>query len=202
MLRKYLDNVLEIIQKFFRGYGRIFHASKLTTVFVLLFFGFLGLAPVFELHILKEFVDALIGARGIGVWTSDLTKFSWRQVVLLILMIPTWVFVSRTSGFVRAIGLRTSEILFLLSLGYMLLMLASIVLPIALIAFVFVASVKNRFLDFGFSVAILLFVFNQLARIINISLHSGATVGETIFFAGGLLVLGSWLAFRPFLTVK
>lgn len=191
----------EIPLGFFRNYKRIFHASKLTAFFVFLFFGFLGLVPVFELLILNGFVDGLIGSRGINVWTNDLTQFAWKQVILLFVLIPVWTFVSRTNGIVRTVGFQISEILFLLSLGYSLLLISPIMLPILLILFFFVIHTKNRGVDIVFSVIILLFAFNQLVRIINVSIHGGATVGETLFFAGGLLVLSSWLAFRPFLTV-
>ena len=155
--------------------------------------------PFLELHLIGDFVDALIGARGIGIWTSDITNFIWYQFTLIVLCIPALVFSNQISGTVKRLGILTSEIFLCVSLFFAALPVAPILLPIIVIVGFFASLLEKKILLLIYSLLILLLMQNSIAKLINVTIHRGATVGEALFWGGSFIALLGWLALRPYL---
>lgn len=198
-LRQVPEDVKKAVRGFFLDAKRLVQASRSTSALIFITFLFIGLWPVLELITLYGLLDALIGARGIGTWTKDITTFLWYQIALMILLVPA-VFVSQQfTGTARRIGIILAETLMIASLFIAALPIAPILLFLILVAAFISHYFTNRFLMLGYSIVTLLLASWSLYSIFQITVHRGATVGEAILYAGSLLTLSFWLALRPHL---
>lgn len=198
-IRKAHEDIKAALGQFFNDYKRLFRASKSTAVLLLISHVFIGLLPLLELITLFGLTDALIGARGIGVWTSDVTTFMWYQVGLLIVAIPALFFSSQLSGVTKRLGWTAAEAALIASLFFAALPIAPILL-FALLVGAFVASYfPHKFVLLGYSVVVILLMVNNFSNVLRVTVLRGATVGEAVLLGGSLLLFSAWLALRPYL---
>lgn len=192
------NNPVQYLKKsaseFVGDYRRLAKASMSLIVILAVVSVFLGLWPVLYLHAFAEWVDAMLGARSIGVWTSDVNKYLWQQVGLLLLCIPALTFTRQLRGLVASLSQRTRELVFIVAV----VIVAGQVFPITILAIVlFVLAlmvVKNKWVRITMSVMMLLmplqplFVATQLVVLKELMLH------EMIFWSGSLLMFAGYAA--------
>lgn len=186
------------VRRFLRDYKRVFKASKGLAVFLFLASVFVGFIPFLELAVLAGGVDALIGARGISVKTSDADKFYWYQIALLLTAIPLTVFFRPLSGVVARLGRETIELVFVATATVFLVPLA----PFAVLAlWGFVGAfffVKNKWACWSMSSLMLLIVIQPFAEFLQAAILKDSTVGDALWASGILMALATWLAVRSY----
>lgn len=187
------------VQRFVRDYKRVFKASKGLVVFLFIGSFFLGLVPFLELGIVAGGVDALIGASGISVKTSDADKYYWYQIALMLTAVPLTVFFRPLSGVVARLARETIEVVFVVSATVLLAPAA----PISVLAlWGFVGAfffVKNKWARWSMSSLMLLIVIQPFAEFLQAAILKDSTVGDALWASGLLIMLATWLAVRPYL---
>jgi len=196
------ENVRQQIRQFFRDYQRVFKASKSTAFLLFLAFGFIGLFPVLELSISGNLLSSVVGARVIKVMNSDVEKFMWQQIALLLVILLPVFFAGNVAGVVRRLGWRTAEVFFITSVFISALPVAPISLFIVLISALLIGYVENRYIKLGYSFAILLLMSLQFATILNVTVHRGAHIEEFVLWGGSLLIFSFWFALRPHIQIE
>lgn len=190
--------VVSQVRRFIHDYKRVFKASKGLAIFLFLAALFVGLLPFLELGVMAGGIDALFGARGISVKTSDADKYYWYQIVLMLTAIPLTVFFRPLSGVVARLARETIEFVFVATATVLLVP----VVPISVLAlwgfaaaFIFV---KNKWARWSMSSLMLLIVIQPFADFLQAAILKDSTVGEALWASGLLLMFATWFAVRPY----
>ncbi|MDP2631569.1 MAG: hypothetical protein Q8P30_02245 [Candidatus Uhrbacteria bacterium] len=181
------------IRRLFSDWKRLWKASRATSVSVLVTQVILGLAPVLFLWIFSELVSALIGARGVGIFTSDVSKWFWWMILLWLCIVVSISFTKALKGFTLDVGSRTRVALFVLSLFFLALPAGPIRVGLIVIAIVVPAFVKLRYASLVTSAIVLLLTLQVLYDLVALVVHKGVLIGDGIAWGGALLVFASWL---------
>ncbi|MFH1712174.1 MAG: hypothetical protein ABH846_02990 [Patescibacteria group bacterium] len=185
-------------QDFFEDYKRVLRASKGVAVFLFLSGVYLGLFPILELIVLGNWIDALYGARGISVWTSDVEKYLWYEIILLLLCIPSFVFSKQLSGVVKKLNQTTREIFLIVSSALIGLQAAPITVGaiiLFIIAFAFIQHQKIRWL---MSSIMIFLALQPLWLLADNVVEREILTGNLITWGGALLIFTGYAALRPY----
>ncbi|MCH8049676.1 hypothetical protein IH979_03120 [Patescibacteria group bacterium] len=185
-------------RQFFADYKRVLDASKWVAVFLFATSTFLGLFPILGLSVLGSLVDALIGARGVGVWTSDVQKFLWYQIILLLAFIPALVFIGQLKGIVLRLSRSTKELALIASSFLIGLQAAPVTVGVLVLFVIAFAFVKHPKVQWIMSSIMILLAIQPLWTLANSVVEKDILVGQMISWGGALLIFTAWMALRPY----
>ncbi len=186
------------VTSFGRDAGNVFQALGLWGILFLVVELVLGLLPIFGVLTLGATVDAMIGARGVGVVTSDVNRELSRWLVMLIAGFLAYLFSIRFTGKASEVGRRLREIiifgsLLVYSLTIQQFFLASVFLVIVMIDSLFAHDVRVRIASL--SVAIL--AGSAIAHtLIRYTVLRSFTVGEGLTMVAAIAVFVVFLKLR------
>jgi hypothetical protein len=186
------------VTTFGRAVGDVFQALGGWGIVFLLVQLLLGLLPVFVVLTLGSTVDAMIGARGIGVVTSDLNDQLGRWLVMLVVAFLAYVFSARFTGKAGEVGRGLRDIVIFGSLLVYLvtiqqIFLAGILLLILATDIIFFHDVRVRMA--GLLLAIL--VGSAIAHtLIRFTVLRSYTVGEGLTMVAAITMLMVCLKLR------
>jgi hypothetical protein len=183
---------------FARDVGNVFQALGAWGVVFLLVELILGLLPVFVVLTLGLTVDAMIGARGIGVVTSDVNDQLARWLVMLIVAFLAYLFTARFTGKAGEVGRGLREIVTFSSLFVFLITINQVFLAIIFLLILgidIVWSHDSRVRVAGLLVAIL---SASLAAhtLVRYTVARSFTVGEGLAMIGGIAMVVVFLKLR------
>ena len=186
------------VTSFGRDAGNVFQALGLWGILFLVVELVLGLLPIFGVLTLGATVDAMIGARGVGVVTSDVNRELSRWLVMLIVGFLAYLFSARFTGKAGEVGRGLREIiifgsLLVYSLTIQQFFLASVFLVIVMIDSLFAHDVRVRIASL--SVAIL--AGSAIAHtLIRYTVLRSFTVGEGLTMVAAIAVFVVFLKLR------
>ena len=204
MLRTSIRNahkdVWKFIFQFFLDFSRLFKASKSTAILLFVVETLLGLYVVLELSVLSFLIDSVIGARGIGVLTSDISKYVFQQVVLFVALLPLLIVHHQWRGLAATLGITIRRATLVTSLFTQALPIAPIFLFLVVLCAYLVEYAKPRPIHWLFSFVVVAFAAHKFYQVAQITVYEGLTTGQFVAMAGSLLVLTGFLALRPYLA--
>lgn len=187
----------QTLVQFGKDTGNVFNALGAWSIVFILVEIILGLLPLLSALTLGKTVDAMIGARGIGVVTSDVNTALTHWLVILLVGFVAYLFTVRFTGKAADVGRAFRDtVLFVSLLGYF------VTLHQLFSAFVFfiVLGVDTFFYDLRMKVASLLvtLITGSLVAhtLIRFTVARAFTVGE------GLAMIGAIVLFVVFLKMK
>lgn len=150
----------------------------------------LGLLSVAGVMTLGLTIDAVIGARGIGVMTTDVTSQLWRWLLILLIGFAAYMFVQRFSGKAAAVGQNIAELIFSVAMfAYFLFaqqyLLVCIYFVLWLAEVFFLRDRRVRLLIL--SIAILISIY-AVKVLIGYTVLRAYTVGEGLALVAAIIV--------------
>lgn len=170
----------------------IWQASKKTYLLADITQVFFGAMPVLLLVTIGFTVDALVGARGIGVWTSDVTKGLTYVAAALALIIPAAGFYRASSGLLRSLCRRVFELAFVITTLLVSLFIAPVHAVVQLIIVFLGGYTVHAWLRYVSQVVVLLLFIMITGTIVSAVILSEITLGTGVFYAGSYLLLLGW----------
>ena len=195
----FVNNVQKDLQDFWMNLKRIYSASKVMVVLLIVLEVFLGTLAVIELGILAHLVDSTIGARSIGVWTSDMTKGLWHQVIVFALLILAIHLKEQFKVVAAKTGRSIRESVFVITTFLASLVASPLLLTAILIGSSGVRYLKYRVLRVSYSLIIVLISIQALSQLMRLAVIKGISIGEALWWGGSLLAFTGWLALKPHL---
>lgn len=189
---------------FGRDVGNIFQALGIWGIIFLLSELVLGCLPLLVVLTLGWTVDAMIGARGIGVVTSDVNHELTRWLLILVIGFLAYLFSARFTGKAGEVGRGLREIvtfatllLYLISIHQVFLFLVfSFLLGLD---WLFVQFVQIRFANLGVSLFVGSLYVHQLVKF---TIGRAFTVGEGLAMIGAIVMFVVCLKLRIAVTSK
>ncbi|MFH1631832.1 MAG: hypothetical protein ABIA47_02275 [bacterium] len=189
-------------RRFWHDWKKLWRASQLTAVSIFASQAILGLASVLTLWFAGSLVDALVGARGISVFTSDVEKWFWCLVVLWALTIISILFTRQLKGFTDHVGRQTR--LAILATSLLIAALPAGPIRVGLIVAVLIASklIKIKYAHSIMSAIIIVISLQVSYDLIYLTVHKGISIGDMLAWAGSLTLLSGWAVISPTLKVQ
>lgn len=190
--------VIRQMTEFGRDTGNVFHALGVWGVVFLLVELVLGLLPIMFVLTLGKTVDAMIGARGIGVVTSDVNHELVRWLVLLIVGFLAYLFSIRFTGKAGEVGRGLRDIVAFTSLLVYLITihqigLSLLLLLVLVVDVVFVNDVRVRLA--GLLIAILA-ASAAAHHLIRFTVARAFTVGEGLAMVAAIAMVIVFMKMR------
>lgn len=192
------EQTRERLMAFGKDTGNVFQALGIWGIFFLLVQIILGLLPLFAMLTLGKTVDAMIGARGIGVVTSDVRDQMAVWLGIIVVTFIAYVFSVRFTGKSGLVGrgLRDS-VLFGSLLVYLVtvnqIFLALVFLVTLVVDVVFTASLRIRLMNLFITI---LAGCSAAQTLIRYTVLRSFTVGE------GLTMIAVVVLFVVFLKLR
>jgi len=186
-------------RQYFVDFKRVFRASKGVAVFLFLSGAYIGLFPVLEFVILGGWLDALIGARGIGVWTSDVGKYLWYEIILLLLCVPSIVFSRQLDGLVKRLNRSTQELFLIVGAGLVALPAAPIIVGLIILFMIGFSFIKHQRIRWAMSTVMICFALQPLWLLADRVVERAILPGNLISWGGALVIFIGYTALRPYL---
>lgn len=187
----------QALVQFGKDTGNVFNALGVWSILFLLVEIILGFLPLVSALTLGKTVDAMIGARGIGVVTSDVNTALTHWLIVLLVGFVAYLFTVRFTGKAADVGRAFRDVvLFVSLLGYF------VTIHQLFLAFVFlvVLGADTLFSDLRVKIASLLLTLitgSLVAHtLIRYTVARAFTVGE------GLAMIGAIALFVVFLKLK
>lgn len=188
--------------QFLNDLGRLYKASKLTTLMVIVIEVFLGSLLVIELGILSNLIDSIIGARSLGIWTSDVALgLKWQIVVLIIVVLVLHV-KEQIFGLAAKLGLQIRETVFIATTFLAAIVAAPLGLILLLIGYVLLDKMKKKYLRIGYSILALVIAYFALNQLLQMTVAKTIGIGELIWWGGALMAFAGFMALKPHLKKK
>ena len=186
------------LERVLRDTGAIFQALGAWGAIFFLTNLVLGLLPLGLAVSLSKLVDAMIGARGIGTMTSEVTGGMWRFLLLMVVAFISYLFIVRfkdrsatVGAMLRDVTMSTSLLIFLivhqqigLSFGLALLLLLDTLV---------LSTFRARLVCLA--IAILVSVV-AAEEIIRFTVHRAFTVGEGLAILAAIAMLLALMKMR------
>lgn len=182
---------------FWANFVRLWHASKTSTILLILLEIFLGSVAVIELAILSHLIDSTIGARSIGVWTSDISLGLRNQILLFIGVVIALHLKEQFQGLTAKIGATIREIVFIIIMFITSLVASPVLLTASVISYVVVLQTDRRIWRVLFSFAAIAIGASGLSTILHLAVQKDISIGELIWWGGAAMALTGWLALAP-----
>ena len=186
-LNRYPEYLRTQVLNFKRDLFQVLGVLQVWSVLYLLVQIILGLLPLLAVLILGNTVDALIGARGIGAVTSDLTKHLGYWLALMVVAFLAYIFSLRFSGKAASVGKDVRDLISFGSLIVYLIGILQILLAVifALIVVFEIASPSLKAKLAGLLVAIVTGII-AANTLIKFTVHRSFTVGEGLAMIGAV----------------
>lgn len=197
-----LHEIQDRFNSFWVNLFRIYSASKSMVVLLITVEIFLGALVVIELGVLSNLVDSTIGARSIGVWTSDMTKGLWQQVIVFMLFIVTIHFKEQFKGVAAKTGRTIRESIFIITAYLASLVASPLLLTVILVSSAGASYIKSRIGRVIYSLIIVLVSAQALSELMRLAVMKGISIGDALWWGGSLLAFAGWIALRPHLPQK
>lgn len=202
MMSEYFSHMrrqaVDRISCFGRDVGMVFQALVLWGIIFLLVEIVLGLLPLVIVLTLGSTVDAMIGARGIGVVTSDLNQELVRWLTILIVAFLAYLFSARFTGKAGEVGrglrdatIFTSLLVYLITINQILL--ALMFLSIIVIDFVWSSDMRIRIVSLLVAILAGSLIAHTLVRF---TVARSFTVGEGLAMIGAIVMFVVCLKMR------
>lgn len=164
----------------------------------------LGVLPLSIALTLGWTVDAMIGARGIGVMTSDVNHELTRWLVILVSGFLAYLFSVRFTGKAGEVGRGLREIVTFATLLLYLISIHQVFLSLVFsfllgLDWLFVQNVQIRFANLGVSLLIGSLYVHQLVKF---TIGRAFTVGEGLAMIGAIVMFVVCLKLRIAVTSK
>lgn len=190
--------VIRQVTEFGRDTGNVFHALGVWGVVFLLVELVLGLLPIMSVLTLGKTVDAMIGARGIGVVTSDVNHELIRWLVLLIAGFLAYLFSIRFTGKAGEVGRGLRDFVAFMSLLMYLITihqigLSLLLLLVLVVDVIFAYDVRVRLA--GLLVAILA-ASAAAHNLIRFTVARAFTVGEGLAMVAAIAMVIVFMKMR------
>lgn len=184
--------------EFWKGYRRLFQASPVAVVFLTIAEIYLGALIILEIFALSNLIMSLIGARAVGVVTTDVRSAAIWQVGLVVVAVPAMIYQKQFQGMGAEIGRQIREFTLVTSSLLMALPISAILLPFMTLAGYYIPALKIRWATISMSVLVLLTGILLFLGAVETVVYRGITIGQFIAWGGALLVHVSWIALRPY----
>lgn len=194
------DGLVEGLNGFAANFGRLWRASKPIALAIAaggLLRG-IGIAIVFQ-H-LGNFIDAAIGARGIGVVTSEFRADVWVFLFVLLVVYAATVFLKRLSGLSASIADRIANVALPVSLIIIAFPMLESSVSLAICLWAARGLTRNVLVVAILSAMIAGLSFLMLNDVLVFAASRTITVGTMVTIGGAELFLGLWIAARPYLA--
>lgn len=198
---------MQIVQKikasilsFWADFRRIWSASKRSAILLIILEIFLGALVVIELSLLSHLIDATIGARGIGVWTSDMDDGLRNQVILFVILVVALHFKEQFKGLAAKVGSQIREIVFIVTMFLASFVASPFLLTAAVLAYLVVIQLDKRIWRVVYSLLVIAVGASGLSTILHLAVGFDITIGQLIWWGGSLMALCGWLALSPHLN--
>lgn len=194
-----LQQIRRAVVDYYSDLRRLFNSSPVATLFVLISQLLLGSLPVIEIWILGKFVDAMIGARAISVWTSAVTDLAWLQVGWMILVLLLVPLSARFTKLAASLARRTRLIIFIASTYIIAIPVAASQLFIIFLLAIITSHARSLLARAGLSACMWLLTIHALYYLTYLTVHQFTTVGTMFTWSGAILMLTLWFSMRPFM---
>lgn len=178
--------------------GRLWRASKPITAAIAaggLLRG-IGVAIVFQ-H-LGNVIDTAIGARGIGVVTSEFRSDVWIFLAVLLVVYLTTVCLKRMSGLSASIADRITNVALPVSLVIITFPLLEASISLVICLWAVRGLIHNRPVVALLSAMMAGLSFFMLNDVLVFTASRTITVGTMVMIGGAELFFGLWIAARPY----
>lgn len=188
--------------KFLTDIGRLYKASKLTTLMIVAVEVFLGALVVIELGILSHLIESVLGARSLGIWTSDvLLGLKW-QIVVLVIVVFALHAKEQVSGLSAKLGLQIRETVFIISTFLAAIVSAPFGLIILLAGYLLLDKMKKMSLRIGYSIIAIAVAYSALNNLLQMTVARTVDISQMIWWGGALMAFVVFVALKPHLRSK
>lgn len=181
-----------------KDFLRLWKASKITTLTMVGLETFLGLFVVLELGVLSGTVDSVLGARSVGVWTSDVAmSLNW-QIALVFILILTLHFKEQFSGVARELGKKIRESVFIGATFLASIVSAPVWLILLLAGYLLIVlkPIENKLVRVLYSVLAIGVAYCALNNLLHMTVARAISVGDLIWWGGALMAFVGFVALR------
>ncbi len=191
------NDIVGGLRGFKENFSRLWQASKSSALLLIVLEIFLGSSIVLELSLLAHLIDSTIGARSIGVWTSDMTLDLRYQVILFIIVVIALHLKEQFKGLTAKLGASIREVTFIVTVGLAAAVSSPIFLGLAIFTYPIILQLKARIWRIVFSLAVIAIGLNGITQILHLAVRQDITVGQLIWWGGALMALCGWLTLAP-----
>ncbi len=186
---KYPERLRAQVLGFRRDLFQVLSVLQVWSILYLLVQIILGLLPLLAVLILGNTVDALIGSRGIGVVTSDLTQQLGYWLALMVLAFLAYIFSLRFTGKAGSVGRDLRDLIAFTSLivyfiGILQLFLA-VAFTVVIIFEIASDTLRAKLVGLLSAVVIGILIANNLVKF---TVSRSFTVGEGMAMIGAIAV--------------
>ncbi len=177
-----LRGALGRVESVQRDAGTVFQALGIWGVIFFLAHVVLGAMPLSVAILLGELIDAMIGARGIGTMTSEVTGSMWRFLALMMLTFVAYLFVARFRDRAAGIGGMLRDVVMTLCLLAFLITqqqsgLAFFLMVTLLVDVFFLETFQLRLGVLGLAILVNILIAEKIVRF---TVLKSFTIGEGI----------------------
>jgi hypothetical protein len=183
----------EFLRELLSDFKKLFRASKMATGSLFLVGLYSGVEQLLLAYSLGQFLDALIGARGLRVMTSDVTKWFWLTALFIILTIGVRIFSRSFAGLMLSVRDRLRSIVRFICSS----LVGGAVVPLHVVAALCVAGFARTREDSRAkklaAVISLLLLFAGAYSLFASTVVRDASIGQFIFWTTAIALVGRQL---------
>lgn len=185
----------EYFRELLNDIAKLFRASKTATGSLFLVAIYLGVGPLLLAFTIGKFFDALVGARGLRVMTSDVVKWFWVSLALVVVWLLIRGLAQAFSGLMLSLEQRLRRLIRIIISA----ILAFVVVPLhtaTATACVIFAQTRedSRFMRGAQTIIGLLFLA-AIYQLLQSTVIRDATLGQFICWSAAIVIFGRelWL---------
>lgn len=179
-------------QEFAKDVRRLDAASRPMTAGIMLLGLLHGCIPLAALIVVFRLTDAVTGARGVRVQTSDLTEATMSVGVVWLVGVVVAIMLHRLHGVAGSTAHRVSDLAFALTLAGCMFIIAPFSMALCVLLFLVMAAYLQQQRVRYVAVALLIATSVSLFTLLqNFLLARAVTVGSFLLFAGATVFIAS-----------
>lgn len=178
------------LREFWIDFLKLFHASKAASLSLFIVGVFAGFDQLLLSYSLGRFFDALIGARGLRVMTSDVVKWFWLLALVIGLTAAVHQFSKTFTGLMQLLHNRLQLISRIITTST----IGIISVPLHVVASLCVAGFAQTRINYRAkklaAVMVILLLFAGIYSLFESTVIRDASIGQLIFWSTAIVLLG------------
>lgn len=186
------------VREFAYDVTKMWRASRVVCVGILGVGVLRAIGPVLGLQMLGRFIDAAIGARGVGVVTSEVREYFWTMLLVVVATFGAFVAVKKFTGLSASLIQRLVRIVEPISFFLIAWPLLQSTLVWSVVVLVFRLPFRHPVITAVTSLAVAVLSLLTVSDVLTFAATRTITIGAMVTVGGASLAFGLTVAARPY----